>query len=90
MLHVFQLLADCTSTEVCEGSRPDISGASAEEELHALEDKIAEAQQRQAAATKQYNRVFTVCINAQQVSQAKHMSTKKALASNWSKCQDHP
>ncbi|CAL8470111.1 g9653 [Coccomyxa elongata] len=45
---------------------PDVSAARAEEELHALEDKIAEAQQRQAAATKQYNRVFTVCMSAQQ------------------------
>lgn len=50
------------------GSRPDVSAAREEEQLHALEDKIAEAQQRQAAATKQYNRVFTVCMSAQQVS----------------------
>lgn len=45
-----------------------MSAAHEEEQLHALEDKIAEAQQRQAAATKQYNRVFTVCMSAQQVS----------------------
>ena len=48
-------------------SRPNTSAASNEEELRAVEDRITDAQQRQAAATKHFNRVRTVCINAQQV-----------------------
>jgi len=61
------------------GGRPEESSASAEEELRALEDRIADAQQRQAAAMKQYNRVRTVCITAQQVLTSRLSNTSSNL-----------
>lgn len=53
--------------------------ASAEEELRALQDRIVDAQQRQAAAMKQYNRVRTVCITAQQVLTSRLSETSSSL-----------
>ncbi len=47
--------------------RADTAAAEDGEEFRRLKEQIEEAEQRQVAAEKQFKRLHTVCITAQQV-----------------------
>ena len=88
----------CTMHSTCEVLAPSTNGqigpcahrsvgeedARPDEDLNRLEQRIAEAVERQAAAQKQFNRLCSICIAAQQARPL--CADKKPLTSHPCSC----